>query len=258
MILRAVRNALAAIVATVLLAACTAPASNGPTEPPFTIPSGEPTNEASGSPGASATPNPALAEWSFVNRDGADVSIDDVGTITVALKSRLLWFRASKGFLMYHEAKGDFRVTAHVVTTATSDPGQDPGGDGSVQLGGLMIRNPANPPENYVHVVVGDDGDGLSVETKTTKDNVSEFAGPAWGDNEADLRICRVGPKISLYKRLTSDDPWATATTYERADLPETLQAGIDVYTNDEPDITVTVFDFTIEPVAAEAGCTTD
>jgi hypothetical protein len=96
------------------------------------------------------------------------------------------------------------------------------------------------------------------VETKSTKASVSEFAGPDWGDNEAFLRVCRVGPKVSLYKRMSSDDPWALATTYDRADLPETLQAGVDVYTNDQPDITVTVSDFTVEPVKSEADCTTD
>jgi hypothetical protein len=251
-----VRNALTALAAAILLAACTAPRSDGPTEPPFTIPSDEPTEVGSGSPSGSATPNPALAAWSFVNGDGADVSVDDAGTVTVTLKNRLLWFRASKGFLMSREAKGDVRITAHVTATATSDPGQAPGGDGSVQLGGLMLRNPTSPPENYVHIVIGDDGDGLSVETKSTTNSESQFAGPAWGDNEGDLRICRVGGNVSLYKRLTSDDPWATATSYARADLPETLEAGIDVYTNDVPDITVTVFDFAIEPVTSAADCT--
>jgi hypothetical protein len=253
-----VRNALAAVAAAVFLAGCVAPASNGPTEPPFTIPSDQPTAQPSGSAGASGSPASLPAGWSYVNGDGANVSVADDGTITVTLTHRLLWFRNSRGFLMYREAKGDFRVTADVVATSTSDPGQDPGGDGSVQLGGLMVRDPASPPENYVHIVVGDDGNGLSVETKSTKASVSEFAGPDWGDNEAFLRVCRVGPKVSLYKRMSSDDPWALATTYDRADLPETLQAGVDVYTNDQPDITVTVSDFSAEPVKSEADCTKD
>lgn len=252
------RNALAVVAAAVLFAACVAPASNGPTEPPFTIPSEEATTTASGSATGSATPNAALAGWSFVNGDGAVVSVDADGTITVQLVNKLQWFRASRGFLMSHEAKGDFRVTAHVVATATSDPGQDPGGDGSVQLGGLMIRDPVSPPENYVHVVIGDAGSGLAVETKSTKASVSEFATPAWDDNEADLRICRVGAKVSLYKRPTSDDPWELAAAYERADLPATLQAGVDLYTDDQPDLTLTVFGFTVEPVAAEGDCTKD
>jgi hypothetical protein len=191
-----------------------------------------------------------------VNGEGATVSVDEDGTLTIVLTKEMLWFRGSRGFLMFREATGDFRVTAHAIATATSDPGQAPGGDGSVQLGGLMIRNAASPPENYVHVVVGDDGNGLSVETKSTKNSVSELAGPDWSDNEADVRVCRVGAKVSLYKRLTSDDPWALAATYQRADLPSTLEAGIDVYTNDQPDITLTVIGFAIAPVSSEADCT--
>ena len=253
------RTALVAgILAAVVVSACGSPASTGPTEPPFVIPSDEGTPAESGSPGGSPGSTAGLPGWSFINEDGASVSADADGTITVALKNRLLWFRASKGFLMYRPADGDFRVTAHVVATSSTDPGQPPGGDGSVQLGGLMVRDPKSPPENWVHIVVGDDGDGLSVETKTTKDSVSTWSGPAWTDNEADLRICRVGAKVTLYKRLSSDDPWSRAITYERPDLPAKLDAGIDAYTNDQPDITITVFDFTIAPVKTEADCTTD
>jgi hypothetical protein len=253
-------------VALVLLAALISGCSASPSSP------GSPSTTASATAGASVTPaapasptatsavgTPAplagFEDWSFVNGDGADLA-GIPADFTLTLKHRLLWFMASRGFLMYRLTTGDFRATAHVIATKTSDPSLPAGGNGSVQLGGLMARNGGGVAQNYVHIVVGDDGDGSSIETKTTTNSVSLWTGPAWPSTEADLRICRIGTRFGLYQRFTTADPWVEAVEYDRPDLPASLQVGIDLYTNDEPDITLTVKDLLIEPVAAQADCT--
>ncbi len=42
-----------------------------------------------------------------------------------------------------------------------------------------MARDGTGSGENYVFIVVGNDGNGLSVETKTTVDSVSAWDGPS-------------------------------------------------------------------------------
>jgi hypothetical protein len=210
---------------------------------------------ATASPAASLTPVPGFEDWSFVNRDGAELA-GSPAAFRLVLRHRLLWFMASRGFLMYRLVSGNFRVTAHVTATKTSDPSQPAGGSGSVQLGGLMVRNGDDATQNYVHVVVGDDGDGPSIETKTTTNSMSVWAGPAWPTTDADLRICRIGPRLGLYKRLTGGAHWTQAASYLREDFPASVQVGVDLYTNDEPDITIVVEGFTVEPVISQTACT--
>src|SRR6185503_16622584 len=122
-----------------------------------------------------------------------------------------------------------FKISALVDVSRKSDAAKPLGGRGSVQLAGLMARSRSGA-ENYVFIVVGNDGDGLSVETKTTVNSVSAYYGPSWGSASAELRLCRFGANFSLYKR-RAGEAWALADTYERPDLPDTLQVGANIYT---------------------------
>ena len=184
-----------------------------------------------------------------------DASVDG-GTLVLTLTHQALWFNSDRGVLFSKPVSSDFRITATVRAAKTSDPTSVPGGDGTVQLGGLMARADRTP-EDYVFIVVGDDGDGPSVETKSTDNSVSVYEGPPWPSAAADLRLCRVGSSVTLYKRPAgSSDAWALAKAYDRPDLPESLQVGANIYSGSAPDLTVRYEHLTVEPVHDAADCT--
>lgn len=270
-------NTLAPLALLLLLAACGAPqvqpaaTVTPPTQAASTaapLPRPPPSLTLTTAPTASATPVPTAAAtatatgipgfegWSVFNPGAVDVAVED-GTLVLTLKRRALWFNAERGVLVYQPVTGNFRVTADVRAMKRSDPARPPGGDRSVQLGGLMARSGAAGPENYVFIVVGDDGNGLSVETKSTTNSVSEYEGPGWGSSQAELRVCRVGEIFNLYKRHAgAGEDWMLAATYQRSDLPQTLQVGANIYTDNVPDLVVRYEGLRLEPVADEAGCT--
>jgi hypothetical protein len=164
-----------------------------------------------------------------------------------------------RGVLFYKQVSGNFRITAAISTAKSSNPSQSPGGDNTVQLGGLMARNGNGGQENYVFIVVGDDGDGLSIETKNTTQGLSKYEGPIWGSAEAELRLCRAGQTFNLYKRhLDASEPWTLAASYDRSDLPETLQVGLNIYTDSQPDLQISFKNIKIEPVASPEECETN
>lgn len=122
-----------------------------------------------------------------------------------------------------------------------------------------MARNPAGPPENYVFIVVGNDENDLSVETKTTVNSASSYAGPSWPSGDAELRICRLGAAMHLYKREIGAASWTLATTYDRPDLPATLEVGPNVYAAaSPPDLVVTFEEVEFAGVCDLAGCAED
>lgn len=141
-------------------------------------------------------------------------------------------------------------------TSKSSDTSQPPGGNGSVQLAGVMARSGEGYQENYAFIVVGMDTDGISVETKNTVNGMSKFEGPSWNAADAELQLCRVGKTISLYKRHAgTGEAWIQAASYERPDLPATLQAGVNIYTDGKPDIQATYSNVQIEAIASMGEC---
>ena len=122
-----------------------------------------------------------------------------------------------------------------------------------------MARNGNGGRENYVFIVVGDDGDGLSVETKTTENAESKYEGPAWDSADAELRLCRFGETFHLYKRhIATNEAWTLAKTFDRPDLPDALQVGVNIYTDREPDLQIRYDNIAIESITSEADCQTD
>jgi hypothetical protein len=66
-----------------------------------------------------------------------------------------------------------------------------------------------------------------------------------------------VGSTFTLYKRLPgSSDAWDVATTYDRPDLPDTLQIGANIYSGSTPDLTVRYERLAIERIATTLDCT--
>ena len=202
-----------------------------------------------------ATGIPGLEGWTVFNPGAVDIAVDGDAYI-LTLTRRALWFMNDRGVLIYGVVGGDFKITAEIYTSKQSDPSSPPGGDGSVQLSGLMARSGAGGLENYVFIVIGDDGNGLSVETKNTEDSFSKYDGPAWGSAGAELRICRMGSMFNLYKRsVDSNDPWELAGSFDRPDLPEELQVGVNIYTDRAPDIQARVENLQIESITSQSDC---
>jgi len=197
-----------------------------------------------------------LTEWTVVTPDAVDIAVVD-GRIRLTLTRRALWFQGQRGVLVGQTVAGNFRITA---TVSASDRSGEPLGDrsdGVVELGGLMAREENDVRQNYVFVVVGTDPDGLSVETKSTRDDNSRFDGPAWPASAADLRLCRVADRFTAWKRPAgSNDPWEAAASWDRPDLPDRLQVGPNIYSSATPDLTVEFADLRIDSVASVEDCT--
>lgn len=205
-----------------------------------------------------ATVIPGFEDWSVFNPYAVDIKADN-GSLILTLKFRVLWFMDQRGVLVYKPVDGNFKITADVHTAKSSDPAQPPGGDGTVQLGGLMARDGSGGQENYVFIVVGDDGDGLSIETKNTMDSFSHYDGPTWDSADAELRMCRFGQTFNLYKRhVGSNESWILAESFDRADLPDRLQVGVNIYTADMPDIQIRYDNLKIEPISTRSDCEMD
>jgi hypothetical protein len=230
---------------------------------PTSAPTATQTPEATATIAESATPVeinniPGFEDWAVFNEPAVDIETQD-GTLLLTLNRRALWYMDQRGVLAYKDVEGDFKITADVYTMKRTDPSQAPGGDGSVQLGGLMARNGSGGQENYVFIVVGSTANALAVETKNTIDDFSEYDGPDWDTASASLRLCRFGETFHVYKRhIGAEEPWMLADTFERPDLPESLQVGINIYTDSRPDLQVRYENINIEPIASSEECETD
>lgn len=253
-------NRMVLISLVVLLTSCVTPTPTiapTATSTPLPVPSAVPTDTLTPAP-VEISSIPGFEDWSVLNAPAVDLTAAD-HSLVLTLKHRALWFMNQRGVLAYKPVDGDFKITADVYAAKSSDLNQPPGGDGTVQLGGLMVRSGTGGQENYVFIVVGDDGDGLSIETKTTTDNFSEYDGPAWDSPKAALRICRSGHIFTLYKQhIGKDEPWIQAASFDRPDLPASLQVGVNIYTDSTPDLQVRYESISIESISSESDCTKD
>jgi hypothetical protein len=252
---------IAAVLLLVVVAGCDVASSDepsgsvtptlGPGATPTDIPNAP--DDTSG-PGETDLGIPGYDGWHLINGADVDLGSTDAG-LAMTLTKRALWFQASKGVLFYTTISGDFRITSTVETSKTSDSSQDPGGDGTTQLAGIMARA-QTPQENYVFIAVGSDSSGLSVETKSTTNNDSKFEGPAWPTGDAELKLCRIGTDFTLWKRaIDSGDDFTLAATFKRPDLTGELQVGANLYSDSTPDITALFPDLTVEPLDPGEAC---
>ncbi|MFS4454791.1 hypothetical protein [Maribacter sp. 2304DJ31-5] len=174
--------------------------------------------------------------WTFFNKEVFSAEETENG-IQLDLEQNALWFQASSGGLLYQTVSGDFTFSATVSVRRKSNGSLAP--NCNICLGGLMARNPnADGGENYVHLVSGNtpeetnDGvDELGVEHKSTLDSVSFFNTLPDGLSDHGLRIRRQGSNFSLYVKNIGQSPWQLLHTYDRPDLPTTLQVGLNIYT---------------------------
>jgi hypothetical protein len=258
------RGVVGAALAVLLVASCSGAGSTPLPSPELSAAaaSSPPASAAAPTsiPSPSATLIPGYEDWSVINPASVDITLQGQ-TLVMHLLGQALWFQDSRGVLFWSPIDGDFRVTATVHTARFSDPSKPPGQDGSVQLAGLMARLDTDA-ENYVFIVVGSDADGLSVETKSTANNVSEYEGPAWPSGDAELKLCRVGTTFTLAKRPVpaasatgQPAPWTVATTLHRPELAGEMQVGPNIYTNSTPDLVARFDDLVIEAIGPGDAC---
>jgi hypothetical protein len=242
-----------AVLIAVVVGAC------GPTTPGSASPTGPEAStavrSASATPAPTATPIPGFEDWQVINPQGVRISVDSAGLVLNLIGS-LLWFNEDRGVLLYRNVSGDFRATATVRTWKASDPSAAPGQDGTIQLAGLMART-QSPAENYVFIVSGSIGRSTGFETKTTASGQSIYVQrglPTGGD--AELRLCRVGSTFLLsWRHVDSSEAWTLMSTFERRDMPDTLQVGANIYTDGVPDIEARFEHLTVEPLASGRPC---
>lgn len=183
-----------------------------------------------------------LGAWQVFGPSAARMEVED-GALHLEPAAQTVWFHRRTGVLLYKAVAGDFVMTSRVRARRLSDLSAPP--PTPFRLGGLMARDPEPVDgENYVFIVIGADGNDLSVEHKTTQNGRSDYDGPPWPDAEGDLRVCRVGSTFVLLIRRDDTDAWHEVVRYERPDMPSTLQLGPTAYANnDDPDVRVS-FDF--------------
>ena len=245
------------IITSLVLTSCTATTQLAtptliPTSTP--VPTLKPTNTAV----PTSTRIPGFEDWSVFNPQAVTI-LAERDSLILTLRRRTLWFMSERGVLVYKSISGNFKITAEVHAMKNSDLSQRPGGDGTVQLGGLMARNGSGGPENYVFIVLGDDGNGPSIETKNTVDSFSKYDGPGWDSGEAELRLCRFGSTFNLYKRhLGSNEAWLLAESIDRPDLRDALQVGANIYTDNTPDLRVRFDHLRIESITIASDCELD
>jgi hypothetical protein len=256
-----------AILASVALLAAACEASRGTSQPGGSGfgSTASAAAQASPVPGPTVgrTPVPGFEDWETINPQAVHIALqpapsgdDAPPVLAMELTGSVLWFNTERGVLFGRDVTGDFRATATVRTAKTSDPATPPGGDGSVQLAGLMAHA-TGPIENYVFIVLGSIGASTGIETKTTTGGHSIWVqrGPV-ANGAADLRLCRAGKVFTLaWREPGSSGAWTLQSTFERADLPETLNVGPNIYTDGRPDLTARFEHLSIEQLAVGEDC---
>ena len=208
--------------------------------------------------------------WSVFNPATAADNIDS-GTLHLdpLNGSANSWFQNDEGIHIRQDLDGslNFKITiVNVMTHKRDTPGVTTAG--KYQMGGILVVSDVDMTD-WHFVAVGTGGvNGVTVaEIKDTVDAVSVVDQTAWGSNQADLRMCKVGSEYRTYHRAaSSSDAWILTETYTRADLDDIdLHAGIfchDWSTGglDADNVRCSFGSFQVQTIESgdSAGCLTD
>jgi hypothetical protein len=204
--------------------------------------------------GPEDTSIPGYDAWDVVSPGSVEIGQTQTG-IGMSLVKRAQWSKADRGALFHTTMDGDFRLSAIVRTAKTSDSSLPPGGDGTTQLAGLMVRRP-DGGESWLFLAVGADGPGLVVDVLETTDGQTAIDGIDWATGEAELKICRTGATFELWRRpADTEEAWVSGESVERKDLRGAIQVGAAMSADSEPDITALFDDLTLEPLEAGEDC---
>lgn len=199
----------------------------------------------------------SLSEWSLrhvVEGTAAQYSTLDInqtvpGALTIVPGLTPGWFDSDDGPLVFKNIDGNFSVHTRLVADSLSSPGNPPGSN--FNSAGLMARNPAGAsgPENYIMLNIGrqrvDSGipSGVGSETKTTvNSNSTLFLDD--GASSGDLVLCRIGNDFHSFRMLAGESGWTLTDSFNRPDLPSSLQVGMVVNAFNSPADLRAEFDF--------------
>ncbi|MCZ8341516.1 MAG: hypothetical protein O9301_00650 [Leptospira sp.] len=195
-----------------------------------------------------------LSNWNIYNNQTTNLSNPTTiaitnGNLQLTPQSQTLWFNAIQtGAMVSKTISGNFVASTSVQvrrrTNANLAPNQ------TVELAGLMVRNRDTSLENYVFIVLGFDENDLSVEVKTTTNDVSSYVGPSRSSSDGELRICRIGDNFYLYLKgtdgtwIAQNHPTTNNPVFVRSDLPNSLEVGLNIYANQGTPDVIARFDY--------------
>lgn len=149
------------------------------------------------------------------------------------------WFEDYHGVFLYKEVTGDFMVTTRIKANGKHSAVPT----SAFSLTGIMARAPREGltpdtwtpnHENWVFITtgVGHAAEGEpQIETKTTVNSVSDLRLIPSSMDWLDLRVVRVGQTFAMLYRLPGK-PWTLSRCFDRPDLPQRLQVGLNAYTD--------------------------
>ena len=149
------------------------------------------------------------------------------------------WYAEWRGELTYKIVTGDFVITTHVDTLNRAGTGAPAS---HFSLAGLMVRTPRTMTnatqwtpnsQNYIFLSLGsaDNPGSFQFEVKTTINSVSTLHIRPATAQLATIQIARIGPHF-ITLRQDPGGSWQVHQRYHRPDMPQTLQAGLTVYTD--------------------------
>jgi hypothetical protein len=147
------------------------------------------------------------------------------------------WYNDSEGPLVYKAVTGDFDVRTVISTEDPGSPGDPP--PTQYRLAGLLARDPASAPGalDWVHVALGSGAtaQGTSYEYKSTTTSVSTWATTPTPSPDGELRLVRTGAIFDYYWRPDALASWLLIASFNRPDMPATLQVGMMIYATEAP-----------------------
>jgi hypothetical protein len=165
-------------------------------------------------------------QWSVINPELSTVTFSSSEVVVTPVQVGQ-WFGNGYGIAIVTPITGDFVASAHVrvFRAGTLDPPIGP----AVELGGIIARDPASTDgmENHVWGGIGAYDGVPSRESKSTTNSSSVFSIDGYAEAQAIVRLCRFGDTFTTYHYSFSGPPYVEHLTWERADLPSTLDVGV-------------------------------
>ena len=131
------------------------------------------------------------------------------------------WFNALIGWLLGPMITGDCLMQTRLRVVNYAGDGPPPLAD--YRLGGPSVHDPANPPENYNHGVIGclvpEDGPSYRLELKNNQNSVSNYFTVAWADinAEVDMALQYVGQICTYAAKLATESDYTVYRIVDRS-----------------------------------------
>lgn len=144
--------------------------------------------------------------------------------LTPTMKSA--WDNESTGPFLYKDTTGNIKLSCHLQLVKASDAAQEP--DKGFQQGGLMIRNPNAPEQNYVFLALGTGGNPKAKvffkktengKSKTLVNGVKNFSGQLLLEKSNDM--------VKAFLKPDGNEGWEQIGEYKAPWLTQNIQVGL-------------------------------